>query len=99
MDVAQAFGVGRFGTEGSLRLHQDSSRAGAAALKRHRWTAAERQECREWALRLRLVRDTKKGYAKRWGEQAWTTEAVTLLGTMPDAELAAQLGRTSEAVR
>jgi hypothetical protein len=41
----------------------------------------------------------RKGYAKRWGAQAWTTEAVALLGTMPDGELAAQLGTTSETVR
>jgi hypothetical protein len=68
-------------------------------LKRHCWTAAERQERRERALRLRLVRHTKKGYAKRWGEQAWAAEAVALLGTMPHAELAEQLGRTPEAVR
>jgi hypothetical protein len=95
----KAFGVGRFGTEGSLWLHQNSSRAGAAALKRHVWTAAERRERRKRALQLRLVRHMKKGYAKRWGEHAWTTEAVALLGTMPDAELAAQLGKTPEAVR
>jgi hypothetical protein len=95
----KAFVVGRFGTEGSLRLHQHSSRAGAMALTRHHWTAAERQERHERALRLRLVRHAKKGYAKRWGEQAWRAEAVALLGTMPDAELAAQLGKTSEAVR
>jgi hypothetical protein len=63
----KAFGIGRFGTEGSLRLHQHSSRAGAAALKRHRWTAAESQERGKRALRLRLVRHTKKGLCETLG--------------------------------
>jgi hypothetical protein len=46
-------------------------------LKRHRWTAAERQERRERAVWLRLVRHMRKGYAKRLGKHARRAEAVT----------------------
>jgi hypothetical protein len=35
----------------------------------------------------------------RWGENGWTPEQVAQLGTMPDAGLAAQIGRTVGAVR
>jgi hypothetical protein len=35
----------------------------------------------------------------RWGEQRWQPEELDLLGTAPDAELAARLGRTVTAVR
>jgi hypothetical protein len=63
----KAFGVGRLGTEGSLRLHHSSSRAGAAALKRHVWTAAERRERRKRALQLRLVRHIEEGLCETLG--------------------------------
>ena len=35
----------------------------------------------------------------RWKGREWTAEQLRLLGTMPDAELAEQIGRTPIAVR
>lgn len=35
----------------------------------------------------------------RWATTGWTAEQLALLGTMPDADLAAKIGRTPEAVR
>ncbi|MFO0798988.1 MAG: hypothetical protein U0804_16085 [Gemmataceae bacterium] len=35
----------------------------------------------------------------RWKGRGWTAEQEALLGTMPDAEVAARIGRTVEAVR
>src|SRR5262249_31671492 len=35
----------------------------------------------------------------RWAETGWTLEQLALLGTLPDADLAAQIGRSTTAVR
>jgi hypothetical protein len=53
-------------------------------------------------IRKRLL--TRKAYGSRssgrpWGEQAWKREELDLLGTLPDAEVAARIGRTVNAVR
>jgi hypothetical protein len=39
------------------------------------------------------------GGCKRWKTTGWTPEQLALLGQLPDAEVAAKIGRTEKAVR
>jgi len=88
-------GVGRMDSEGSARLFLDAAAKGAAAMMFREWTEAERQERREQALALDLGRHLQPGYHG----PRWTRAQLDLLGTLPDAEVAEQLGRTENAVR
>jgi hypothetical protein len=89
----KAFGVEQWGTEGSKRLHQQLSQAGGA-------TVRGKPQPKEM-IRKRLL--TRKAFGSRsggrcWGEQAWKQEELSLLGTLPDDEVAARFGRTVNAV-
>jgi len=44
---------------------------------------------------LNLARNLRTGYHGPW----WTEEELALLGTLPDDEVAARVGRTANAVR
>jgi hypothetical protein len=85
----RAFGVGRWGTEGSKLLHQEVSERGADAVR------GTRQP--EETVRRRM--QTRRAHGcppppNRWAEEGWKPEEVALLGTMPDEELARRLGRS-----
>jgi len=56
---------------------------------------AERRERSRRAQRLGLVTYVRSRSARR----PWAPEELTLLGTLPDVELAVRLGRTPSAVR
>jgi hypothetical protein len=90
----KAFGVEQWGTEGSKRLQLQNSAAGADAIR------GKRQPKR--MIRLRIL--TRKAYCSRSGrrwsaEEVWQPEELALLGTLPDDEVAARIGRTTNAVR
>jgi hypothetical protein len=57
--------------------------------------AEECERRRRTTLELNLARHLKVGYHG----PCWTVEEVALLGTLPDAEVAARIGRTASAVR
>jgi hypothetical protein len=48
-------------------------------------------------LRTRKERGARPG--NRWGDDSWKQEELALLGTLPDDEVAARIGRTTNAVR
>jgi hypothetical protein len=91
-----ALGVeGQFGTEGSARLHQAVSEKGAAAMQAREFTERERRARRRRARKLNLGQYLEAARRK----SAWPEEHLALLGTMPDDELAQQLGKSENAVR
>jgi hypothetical protein len=92
----RAFGVGAWEPEGSARLHRMNAAKGADGVKRKRWTPAELEAKRESAIRLDLIRFAHEAGN---GRPAWTKQELVLLGTAPDAEVAARIGRTANAVR
>jgi len=94
----RGFGVGQWEPEGSIRLHRINCAKGAAALKRKRWTRAELKNKRESAIRLNLIQFAKQSPIQG-GHAAWTKQELVLLGTISDAEIAAKIGRTENAVR
>jgi hypothetical protein len=59
------------------------------------WTDEERARQSRTSLAVNLEQHLQPGYHGRH----WTTEELALLGTMPDDQVAAQIGRTVEAVR
>jgi hypothetical protein len=65
------------------------------AIRATEWTDAERQAKRERSKDLDLARHLTIGYHGPW----WTDEELALLGALPDAEVAARIGRTANAVR
>jgi hypothetical protein len=90
----QAFGVTQWGSEGSKRLHQAVSETGAAKVRGKKLSKA--------LVERRLAVRREKGSLRqpdRWGDKRWKQWQLELLGTAPDAELAARLGRTVTAVR
>jgi hypothetical protein len=88
-------GVERF-NKGSARLQKRNGAKGAASLQSKRWTPAERAAKRALSRALGLVRFMR---TKRWPERPWMPSEVKLLGTMPDAAVAARVGRSRATVR
>jgi hypothetical protein len=80
----KAFEVARMDNPGSARLIGAALEKSRAASRKKIWTDEERQHQIQRALAGRSA--------------LWTDEELALLGTMPDDELAAQIGRTVEAV-
>jgi hypothetical protein len=91
----KAFGVGAREPEGSRRLYQMVAEAGAAKVHGKTLPLELVAERRRRVLELNLARYLEKGYHGPW----WTTAELALLGTAPDEEIAARVGRTKEAVR
>ena len=90
----RAFGVTQWGTEGSRRLHQALGENGAAKLRGKKLPRALVRR----RVKIRAERGTLR-LPDRWGEKRWKRWELDLLGTAPDAELAARFGRTVNAVR
>ncbi len=88
-------GIPRAGTEGSRVLIQAAAQLGAAAIKARTWTREEREQQRQRSLALNLGQHLWSGYHGQW----WTPEELALLGTSSDEVVAAQIGRTVNAVR
>jgi len=89
----RAFGLGQWDTEGSLRLHRASSEAGAAKTSGKKLLAQQVERRRRTAVEMGL-RPTG-----RWKGRGWTRDQLRLLGKLSDAEVAARIGRTPNAVR
>jgi hypothetical protein len=94
----KAFGVGKWDTPGSQRLHGVLSRAGANGMKVKGWTAVERRRRSRTAKRLKLVRFMQP-CSKPNGSRPWTRAELRMLGPQPDTEIAKCTGRTVNAVR
>ncbi len=92
----KAFAISRAGTPGSARLVQAAAQQGADAMKEHEWTEDEREQRRKRALELNLAGSLQGGYKRG---PLWSEGELALLGTMPDEQLAKQLGRSENAVR
>ncbi len=88
----KALGVPRF-NEGAARLQTALNVRKGAALKGKRLPPAAVERRRRTAKELGLRP------SQRPGGRPWTGEELHLLGTLPDAELAARFGRTETAVR
>jgi hypothetical protein len=58
----KAFGISQWETEGSRRLHHATSKAGAAAFRDRPFSLEEREQRRQQAIKLKLVRYLKPGY-------------------------------------
>jgi hypothetical protein len=91
----KALGVGRADNEGTARLVQAAAEKGAEAVKAREWSDEERARCARRATELNLIRHAGTGYKG----PRWTKAQVRLLGTMPDEDMAAKVGRSPNAVR
>ncbi|HKB35614.1 MAG TPA: hypothetical protein VKD72_04115 [Gemmataceae bacterium] len=91
----RALGVGRTDSPGSRRLIRAAAETGAEGIKRREWTDEEREQYRQRAVELDLGRFL---VAPRL-ERQWKRAELRLLGTAPDEEIAARIGRTTTAVR
>jgi hypothetical protein len=92
----KAFGVTIKNNPGSYRLLRAAAEAGHQALRERVWTAEERERQGERTRRLNLARHLRPGPHRH---PAWTAEQIALLGTTPDEEVAAKVGRSVAAVR
>jgi hypothetical protein len=89
----RALGLERF-NEGSRRLLNARNAELGAALKGKRQPRAQ--------VRRRVATKRERGtlyIPQRWAETGWTATELARLGTLPDEQLAEQLGRTATAVR
>ena len=85
-------GKGKFRSPGSWKAHAKACAAGGAALQEKDWTEEE--------LDRKAAASKGREPPHRWkGRGGWTAKEVALCGTAPDAEVAARLGRTRQAVR
>ena len=89
----QAFDIARYGTEGSRRLHEAMSERGAAKVRGKKLPKALVKQ----RIKIRAANGFK--VPKRWEKTGWQQWQLDLLGTAPDAELAARFGRSKNAVR
>ena len=90
----KALGVDQFGTDGGRRLNHAATEAGGAAAKKKKWTDSEREARRRLAIEKDFGR-LSQGYHG----PHWTEAELALLGTMPDKEVAALIGKSRDAVR
>jgi hypothetical protein len=91
-----ALNVTRTNNKGTKRLRHAVARVAGAATQAHEWTEAERQARRRTAKRQDLHKHRSAGFRRAFG---WKPEEIALLGTLPDEEVAAKIGRTATAVR
>lgn len=91
----KALEVTRTNNEGTHRLIQAAAELGAGELRGQALPPEQVERRRQTALELNLAEHLQTGFHGLW----WTPEETALLGTMPDAEVAAQTGRTHAAVR
>ena len=92
----KAFGVDLVNNPGTNRLVRKAATLGAAVMKRHEFTPAERAQRRRNAKRLGLTRNLTPGYHGPW----WTRKQLALLERdLTDAEIGERIGRTENAVR
>jgi hypothetical protein len=91
----KAFGVSRTNNEGTHRLMQTAAQMGAEATRGKVWTDEERAQRNRNALDLNLGQYLQPGYHG----PHWMADELALLGTMPDEQVAARIGRSVEAVR
>jgi hypothetical protein len=90
----QAFDVARWGTEGSRRLLLQVCEAAAKKTRGKKRPPA--------AVQKQIQTCRERGYKPpqhRWVKTGWKQWQIDLLGTAPDAELAARFGRTITAIR
>jgi hypothetical protein len=88
----KTFGVEKL-NDGSARLRLKLNRTYAARLKGKKLPAAVVKRMREIALA------EGRRFPNRWKDTGWTKMQLRLLGTAPDEEIAARIGRTAGAVR
>jgi hypothetical protein len=91
----KALGVTRTNNDGSQRLIHAAAGLGATAMRERGLTDEECDERSRQSIRLNLAQYLPTGYHG----PRWTPEQLQLLGTAPDAVVAAKVGRTVEAVR
>jgi hypothetical protein len=91
----KALGVGRMDSEGSRRLIQAAAEAGADVT---RGVQLSEQEC-ERRSRTNREKGLKRHLHPGYHGPRWTPQELALLGTLPDEEVAAQIGKTPGAVR
>jgi hypothetical protein len=91
----KALGVARMESEGSRRLIRAAVETGATVQRGLRLPADQVERRRQTAIELNLGQHLQTGYH---GEH-WTEADLQLLGTLPDAQVAAIIGKTVTAVR
>jgi hypothetical protein len=93
--LAQGAGRGPRRQSRQPRLIRAAAEKGAEGIKRRQWTAEDRERCRQRAVELDLARFLVGPRLER----QWKKAELRLLGTLPDAEVAERIGRTTNAVR
>ena len=92
----RALGVDRLNCEGSQRLIRGASEQGAARTRGVRLPPEQVERRRRTARALNLGRHLPTGCSHApW----WSPAELRLLGSLPDDEVAAKVGRTPNAVR
>jgi hypothetical protein len=91
----KALAVTRTSNDGTRRLIRASAKAGAADVRGRTLPPDQIERRRQTALALNLARFLRSGYHG----PRWTAGQLRLLGRLPDAEVAAKIGRTPNAVR
>jgi hypothetical protein len=95
----KAFGVGQWGTPGSQRLLAATTARANAAVRGKPLPRKAVRDRRRRAKAMDLARHLRAYREQQRAERPWADDDVALLGTMPDARLAARLGRTRDEVR
>src|SRR5262249_31159442 len=91
----KALGVTRTNNAGTHKLMVAASAKGADETRGKPLPPEICDRRREAAYELNIAARLTHGYHGEW----WSEEELALLGTMPDEEVAARIGRTVEAVR
>lgn len=91
----KALDVTRINNEGTQQLIHAAAEAGADAVKAKEWTEAELAAIRHRSKQLNTAQHLQTGYHG----PLWKAEDLTLLGTLPDDEVARLIERPVNAVR